>query len=80
MNQYRLRPAGAHRNMPANIRGISIITRCCVGSIALGVIFCMMNIETPISTGVMKSGSFWARSGIHRNGAPRRSTSTVSSR
>ena len=47
---------------------------------AVGVIFCMTNIETAISTGVMKSGSFWLRSGIQRKDAPRSSMATVSTR
>ena len=60
--------------------GISIIIFCCAGSRVLGVIFCIANIDTPMSTGVRKSGSFWARSEIHRKGAPRSSTETLSTR
>ena len=60
--------------------GISIMIRCCAGSIVLGVIFCIANIETPMSTGVRKSGSFCARSEIQRKGAPRSSTDTLSTR
>ena len=80
MSQYRLRPAGAHRNMPASMSGMSIMIRCCAGSRVLGVIFCITNIEAPMSTGVRKSGSFWARSGIQRKGAPRSSIETVRTR
>ena len=44
------------------------------GSRVVGIIFCIAYIDTPMSTGVMKSGSFCERSGIQRNGAPRSST------
>ncbi len=57
--------------------GMIIMIRCWAGSMVVGVIFCMTNMDTPISTGVRKSGSFWLRSGIHRKDAPRSSMETV---
>ena len=47
---------------------------------SIGVIFCIAYIETPMATGVMNSGSFWDRSLIHRNGAPRSSTEIMRTR
>jgi hypothetical protein len=66
--------------MPTSISGINIMMRCWAGSIVLGVIFCITNIDTPIKSGVMNSGSFCERSEIHRKSAPRRSIETSSTR
>ena len=71
---------GAAKNITMSMMGMIIMTRCCEGSMALGVIFCMANIDAPMRTGVMKSGSFCERSAIQRNGAPRSSIDTVSTR
>ncbi len=47
---------------------------------AVGIIFCMTNIDRPINTGDTKKGSFWLRSPIHRKGAPLSSIDTSSTR
>ena len=74
------RAGGAAKNMTTSTKGMISMMRCCAGSMVVGVIFCIASIVMPIRMGVAYRGSFWLRSGIHRNAAPRRSMETISTR
>ena len=53
-NQYSTTPLGENAIIAVNMTGMIIMTRCCVGSAVVGVIFCCQNIVTPISSGSTK--------------------------
>src|SRR5215470_16616799 len=64
--QYSTRPAGKFRNIKVKMNGMTNIIFACRGSPVVGVIFCWMNIVTPMRIGRTYVGSWLARSQIQR--------------
>ena len=58
MTQYRTNPAGNHKKKKVKATGIYFIIFACIGSGGVGFNDVWMYIETPISSGKMKYGSF----------------------
>ena len=53
-----------------SITGMIIMMRCWAGSMAVGVIFCMTNIDSPMRTGVTKKGPSGEVGDPEEGGAP----------